>query len=204
MPTFDLRPATDAVSDLLGGIDDRQLSAPSPCPDYSVGGLLDHFMALSGAFTVAATKGDPSTLAGESRPGEANADHLSPDWRAVLPPRLDGLAMTWATPSAWQGTTDAGGVMLPADVAALVALDEVVVHGWDLARATGQDYEVAPALLDVLHGFVAGAAEPTQAEMRANIFGPAVNVPDDASLWERTLGLAGRDPNWTPPTAATT
>ncbi len=38
--------------------------------------------------------------------------------------------------------TKAGGVDLPGEVAGLVALDELVVHGWDVARATGQAYDV--------------------------------------------------------------
>ena len=53
--------------------------------------------------------------------------------------RLDQLAEAWADPAAWEGLTEAGGLTMPAEVAGTVALDEVVLHGWDLARATGQD-----------------------------------------------------------------
>ena len=70
---------------------------------------------------------------------------------------------------------------MPGEVAALVALDEVVVHGWDLARATGQDYDARrpPRSLRCL----AFAAELRAAGGRVDdggLFGPPVPVPADA------------------------
>jgi uncharacterized protein (TIGR03086 family) len=80
-----------------------------------------------------------------------------------------------------------------------VALDELVVHGWDVARASGQPYDVPAGELEVLRGFVAPFAEPGQEAARAGLFGPVVAVPDDAPLLDRVLGLTGRDPAWAPP-----
>jgi uncharacterized protein (TIGR03086 family) len=94
--------------------------------------------------------------------------------------------------------TKAGGVDLPGEVAGLVALDEIVVHGWDVARATGQAYDCdAPSLEGVL-GFVSQFSGPGQEEARAGLFGPVVEVPDDAPLLDRVIGLTGRDPAWSP------
>jgi uncharacterized protein (TIGR03086 family) len=84
-------------------------------------------------------------------------------------------------------------------MAGAVALDEVVLHGWDLARATGQAFDVEPRLLDVVHGFVQQAASPEFESQRDGLFGPVVPVPDDAPLLDRVLGLSGRDPGWSPP-----
>jgi uncharacterized protein (TIGR03086 family) len=89
--------------------------------------------------------------------------------------------------------TMAGGVDLPGDIAGLVALDEVVVHGWDLARATGQAFDPGDEATAAVHAFLAesradGAPSP--------IFGPVVAVPDDAPLLDRAIGLSGRDPRW--------
>ena len=92
--------------------------------------------------------------------------------------------------------TRAGGVDLPAEAAGLVALDELVVHGWDVARASGQPYDCDPELLEVVHGFVAQFSAPGQEAQREGLFGPVVAVPDDAPLLDRVLGLSGRDPSW--------
>lgn len=48
-----------------------------------------------------------------------------------IPAALTALADAWAEPAAWTGTTRVGGVDLPREVAGLVVLDEVVVHGWE-------------------------------------------------------------------------
>ena len=90
--------------------------------------------------------------------------------------------------------TAAGGVDLPGDKAGAVALDELVLHGWDLAKATGQPagYE-GPGLesvYEMVSHFRSAGVE--------GLFGPAVDVPDSAPLFERILGLAGRDPAWAP------
>ena len=94
--------------------------------------------------------------------------------------------------------TRAGGVDLPGEVAGLVALDELVVHGWDVARATGQPYEVDVPSLETVQAFVAQFSEPGMEEARAGLFGPVVEVPEDAPLLDRVIGLTGRDPAWSP------
>jgi uncharacterized protein (TIGR03086 family) len=92
--------------------------------------------------------------------------------------------------------TQAGGVELPGEVAGLVALDELVVHGWDIARASGQTYHCDRALLEAVHGFVAQFSGPGQEAAREGLFGPVVEVPEEAPLLDRVIGLTGRDPAW--------
>jgi uncharacterized protein (TIGR03086 family) len=127
-----------------------------------------------------------------------DASRLGTDWRTRLARELDALAEAWRDPAAWTGATRAGGIDLPGEVAGLVALDEVVVHGWDVARASGQPYAVDGDLLEVVHGFLAPLAQPEQESMRDGIFGPAITVPADAPLLDRVIGLTGRDPAWSP------
>ena len=92
--------------------------------------------------------------------------------------------------------TRVGGVDLPGEVAGVVGLDELVVHGWDLAQATGQAYECDPASLAAVHGFVQQFASPEMAPQRDGLFGPVVTVAEDAPLLDQVIGLAGRDPHW--------
>lgn len=136
-PALDLEPAARRIAALLDGVDDARLCGPTPCPDYAIRELLGHLAMLAAAFRDAARK--------DLGPGTATAPDaalpiLDDDWRETLPRRLEELAAAWRSPAAWTGMTRAGGVELPGEVAAAVALDELVVHGWDLARSTGQPY----------------------------------------------------------------
>jgi hypothetical protein len=67
-----------------------------------------------------------------------------------------------------------------------------------VARASGQPYEVDQPSLEAVHGFVAQFAAPEQAAIREGLFGPVVEVSDDAPLLDRVIGLTGRDPGWSP------
>ncbi|MGW2961988.1 TIGR03086 family metal-binding protein [Streptomyces sp. NPDC001220] len=188
---IDLGPQARIVAMLAQGVTDEQLTASTPCPDYVVGHLLAHVAGLSVAFRDAAHKTPGTTT--DHRP-DGTLPELGPGWRRELPEALDALARAWREPSAWGGMTRAGGMDLPGEVAAAVAADELVVHGWDLARATGQEYVPDPVALEAAYGFLRAAAEMTD----RGPFGPLVPVPENAPLLERAIGLSGRDPGWKP------
>jgi uncharacterized protein (TIGR03086 family) len=195
---IDLEPAARKVARLLDGVGENQLANPTPCPDYPVAALLDHFMGLSLAFTWAARKTTHTEGGDESGPRPARAEYLDPHWRTLLPRRLDELVEAWREPTAWEGLTEAGGVRMPAEVMGVVALDELVLHGWDLARATGQPFTCDPASTAAVLTFTEASAQPEQAASREGLFGPVVDLPEDAPPFDRALGFAGRDPAWTP------
>jgi uncharacterized protein (TIGR03086 family) len=195
---IDLDPAARTVARLLDGVSDERLGDPTPNPGSPVAALLDHLMQLTLAFTAAARK-DTSAEGAGAPPPPASADHLDPAWRTALPQRLRALAEAWRDPAAWEGETTAGGVTSPAAQMGVVALDELVLHGWDLAKATGQPYDVDPASTQAVLGFTEQTARPENAAMREGLFGPVVAVPADAPPFERALGFAGRDPAWSPP-----
>ncbi|MFV0127033.1 TIGR03086 family metal-binding protein [Streptomyces sp. HMX112] len=188
----DLVPVTRRVSRLLDGITDDRLGAPTPCPGYAVRELLGHLTGLAVAFRDAARKDlGPTT----DTPPRSVRPVLDEDWRVSLPRRLAQLAEAWRAPDAWRGTTRAGGVTLPGEVAGAVALNEVLVHGWDLARATGLPYAPDDASLRASYALLAPAAEGPGSE---GLFGVPVPVPDDAPLLDRVIGLSGRRPDWQP------
>jgi len=191
---LDLHPATREVARLLDGVSDAQLAHRTPS-DCDVATLLDHLMGLTLAFTWAAEK--TAAEHGDTTPGQSSAGALDPAWRSVLPGRLETLAAAWAEPAAWEGMTEAGGLTMPGEVTGLVALDEVVLHGWDLAKGTGQDFSCDPASAEAVLAFTASSAAPDQAASREGLFGPVVPVPEDAPTFHRALGFAGRDPGWT-------
>ncbi|MCZ4606227.1 TIGR03086 family metal-binding protein [Streptomyces sp. Lzd4kr] len=190
-PTIDLGPQTRVVARLAEAVTDEQLSAPTPCPEMAVRNLLGHLLGLSVAFRDAARKElGPTT---DTDPGSTVPD-IGPGWREELPKVLDELGEVWRAPDAWTGMTRAGGVDLPGAVAGAVAVDELVIHAWDLAVATGQPYTPDPAALRMSHEFLRAAADA--GDRGGGIFGPVVPVPDEAPLLDRAVGLSGRDPGW--------
>ncbi|MET7617369.1 TIGR03086 family metal-binding protein [Streptomyces sp. NPDC005408] len=191
-PAPDLHPAARAVAQLIDGIGDDRLGDPTPCPKYAVRELLGHLVGLSTAFRDAARKDlGPTT---DTDPGSV-LPTLHGDWRTVLPQRLDELAEARQRPGAWDGDTQAGGVTFPAAIAGRVAVNELVIHGWDLARATGQDYQPGEASLQVSYELMKPTGDdPSQDGM----FGPVVAVPEDAPLLDQVVGFSGRRPDWRP------
>jgi uncharacterized protein (TIGR03086 family) len=187
----DLEPATRTLTAVVAAVRDDQLTAPTPCTESSVGDLLDHVDGLCLAFTMAAQK---TVVSGGVR-SSADASRLADDWRTRIPDRLAQLAQAWADEKAWSGMTAAGGIDMPAEIAGVVALDEVIVHGWDIAVATGQDFECAPPLIEAAIEFVRGAVAQNP-EGSPGLFGPPFPVSPDASLLDQLIGLTGRDPGW--------
>jgi len=174
---------------LVEAVPEDSLGRPTPCQDYSVGDLLDHIGGVAIAFTGAARK-QPVAPA-----PSGVAANLSLDWRERIPRNFMVMNEAWQDPSAWTGMTQAGGVDLPAELAAMVALDELVIHGWDLATATDQPAGYEGPGLDAVHQTV----QQFRTSGIEGLFGPEVRVAEDAPLLDRILGLSGRDPGWTPP-----
>jgi uncharacterized protein (TIGR03086 family) len=158
-----------------------QLDARTPCHEWTVRQLVDHLLEWGPALVAAARKELVT-------PAQAGATDLES--------HFEQLKEAWSGPTAWTGVTRLGGPMeLPAAMIGGMVLGEVVVHGWDLAEATGQNPEWPAGLLDFLYDEVAKTAEMGR-EMGA--YGPPVPVPDIATKLHRILGLTGRDPHWSP------
>jgi uncharacterized protein (TIGR03086 family) len=191
----DLGLAAAQLSQLVTCTPGELLDAPTPCPDYAVGDLVDHVGGLAIAFTTAAKK---ATAPGGSPGASGDGSRLDDDWRTRIPGDLGSLAEAWRDPAAWNGTTEAGGLELPSEVAGLVALNELVIHAWDLARATGQPYHADPVSLEAARVFLDSFATAGPDERSEGPFGPVVEVANDAPLVDRVVGLSGRDPAWTP------
>lgn len=182
---IDLTPAARELLRLLAGITDDQLTARTPCEEFTLGDLIAHVDDFATGFTAAATK-DFATA-------PAAGAELGSDWRTRVPAKVEAMVAAWADPAAWEGTTQAGGVDLPASVMGRFALDELVIHAWDLARASGQSHICDQESLDVVEALVA----PQPNGDPSGPFGPVVPVPEDAPQIHRVLGYTGRDPHWT-------
>lgn len=188
----DLGPSCRLVSTLVAAVPEKSLDDPTPCRDLAVAGLLAHLHGLAQAFTAAARKNlGPLT---DTSPQDG-APELLAQWREETQAHLAALAEAWDDDGAWKDMTRAGGVDLPGEVAGMVALDEVVVHGWDLAVSTGQDYAPDDATVQVLEQML---VQWRRDGVPPEIFGPEVAVAPGAPALHHVIGLAGRDPLWQP------
>lgn len=87
-----------------------------------------------------------------------------------------------------------------------VVSDDMVLHGWDLARATGQADTMDPDDVERLWSITTAIPPELMEKYRTpgafgpgvEVYGPEVKVAADAPLQDRLLGLIGRDPSWPP------
>jgi uncharacterized protein (TIGR03086 family) len=184
-----LRSAVETLKPVVAAVPDDVLGAPTPCGDYDVRALANHLLGTTeGMRRIGADEElDPDD------PWGTAGDHMGASWREDLQQRLDGLVEAWEGPEAYEG--DAMGGRMPKRMVGAMALVEVVLHGWDLARGSGQevdyDEDVESAALEVMHQI--GEMGRSQ-----GAFGELVDVPDDATAFEQALAQAGRDARWAP------
>ena len=190
MSECDLSAAAAALAELIRNVSDDQLTGPTPCPEYSVGDLVDHVGGFAMAFTWAANKEAPP--AGAQGPS-GDASRLTDDWRRRIPADLAKLAAAWKQPEAWTGMTQAGGVDLPGEIAGVVALDELVIHGWDVAARDRPVLRRRCAIARRGRRLCPGL----RARWNAGEFSvPVCRCPTLHRCSIGSIGMAGRDPNW--------
>ncbi|WP_433591951.1 TIGR03086 family metal-binding protein [Nocardia sp. CA-145437] len=187
-PEFDLEAAAGGLEAVVAAVSAADLERRTPS-GISVRDMLVHVLGFTEGFRQGATK----EMIGRSQPPEPGAGTLPGDWRDRIPAQLKSLVAAWREPAAWSGETEVGGILAPAATMAEFALDELIVHGWDLARATERPYDPAGADLAVLLGML----RDTPRDGIPGLFGPVVDIPAEAPLLDRVLGLTGRDPAWT-------
>ncbi|WP_084963152.1 TIGR03086 family metal-binding protein [Thermoactinospora rubra] len=163
---------------LVEAVREDQLGLRTPCQDFDVKALINHLEWVAAIFESFAGKGPMP-------PQEPYAGDL----RA----RMDRTLAAWGKPEAWEGALPGLGLPM-ADVARMFVCD-LVVHGWDVAVATGQGYKPVPEAVAEALDFAARMA-PMGRQQGA--FGEPVPVPEDAPALDRLLGLTGRDPAWRP------
>ncbi|MEU4429019.1 TIGR03086 family metal-binding protein [Actinoplanes sp. NPDC024001] len=174
-----------AVTGVVAAVRDDQLDQRTPCTDYRVRDLIDHLLQVAQNFQALAHRKEVDWSPGPPR--------VTGDWRAAFAEDLRGLSTAWADPSTLDGVSP--GLGLPQRVVGLMVVADLVVHAWDLAVATGQDYRPEPRLLTATGEFLDVMGD-TGRKMGA--FGPEVTAPDDSDEFGRLLARTGRDPHWTP------
>ncbi|MEV0842043.1 TIGR03086 family metal-binding protein [Actinocatenispora sera] len=182
---IDLKPAGEQVALLVGAVRDEQLGTATPCSEYDLGAVIGHVDEVSQGFARLARKRvDADDPAAPTR--------FDDGWRQRVAAHVRDLGAAWDEPGAWQGSTDVG-TELPNETWGRIALTELVVHGWDIARAAGLPWELPEATLRAclahVEVFVPAAPVP-------QLWGPRQPVADDAPLIDRIVAITGRAPQY--------
>jgi uncharacterized protein (TIGR03086 family) len=190
-----LSQSVDVAVAAIRGADPARFDDPSPCAGFTVRKLLHHlaFGLLLAELAAERTGMDPSWTSFDEAPYLIGTPEA--EWAALAAERGAAAARAWADPAAWEGETTFGGSPMPAAAVGSMMTAEFVLHGWDLARATGQPVTVSEGLAaTALEGVRAIA--PTGRD--GGWFGAEVDLPDGASTLDRALAASGRDPGWGP------
>jgi uncharacterized protein (TIGR03086 family) len=171
---------------VLWRLTEDDLSRPSPCTEYTVGEVGQH--VVRSMVLLASVAGDPAA-------GPA-AGPVGPVGPAAGSLEEQVAVTTEAALAAWRsrgvgGTVAVGRSTLPADLAFEIIPMELLVHGWDMARATGQQIDVPPEVADHLLG---RARELVTEDKRGRSFAAEVPPGPQASALQRLIAFTGRVP----------
>ena len=190
-----IRPVLAHLETLVGRVTPDRFDRPTPCPDFTVGQLRAHILGWMDYYGRAFE--DP---AGAQERPDPNS-YAAPD-----DPR-EGAGVVASAASRISAAVDSGVAdgpvkvvksSMPGGGALTMAMWEALVHGSDLAQATGQPWDPPEEAAQVVLAF--GQNMLTDEYRGAGKdFGHQVPVPDDAPALDRLIGFSGRDPHWTPP-----
>ncbi|MFG3056150.1 TIGR03086 family metal-binding protein [Kitasatospora sp. NPDC048239] len=173
------------------GVRAEQLDGPTPCADFDTRALVNHWVLYT-------SHGLEHRARREQLPQELTERDFTADpaWAEGYAKQLDRAVAAWADPQAWEGEIDlGGGAAMPATAIARMLIAELLVHGWDVAAATGRPVEVTDELARVVLELVEEYAEMFR---QYDGFADPVPVPAAAPLFEHALAASGRDPRWAP------
>jgi uncharacterized protein (TIGR03086 family) len=180
--------ALEETEKIITMVTPGDLNRPTPCPDWTLYGLLRHMVGLNQGFAAAASGAafDRSVWAGGTlgdEPAQAYLDSAAQVREAF---GQEGVLDR-------QVEVEFG--VVPGSLAISMHFIDLVVHGWDVARALGDDHQPDPELAET--------ALKTVMRMPfergpSHAFDALLDVPGDAPVFPRLLGHVGRDPEWTP------
>ncbi len=177
--------ALEKTAAIVASVDATQFGRPTPCPDFDVRALLNHIIGGNYRFALMA-----AGEAGEARP--STGDYVHDDALGPYRESAAALSAAWRDPARLEQTVHLPFGDFPGVFALGIHTVEAVVHGWDLAKATGQPTEIDPDLC--------AAAWQTSKDIDDSFrgpgrpFGPAVTVPPGASDTDVLVAWLGRHP----------
>ena len=166
-----------------------QLDAATPCPDWTVRRVIDHLLAGFEMFAGATEGGE---VAPPTQPPPALVHEADPALQYEHDRKK--VALLYSEPGALeQMLNGGGGRQMPGAQVLGIAFCDNLVHGWDIAKGTGQDTTMPEDLANAAFAFLDGNIPDER--RNSGLFGPAVAVAADARAQDKLIGYTGRDPS---------
>lgn len=170
---------------VLAGVTPDELDRPTPCTAWNLRALLNHVAGRAVLSTRAA-----GGVAVTQFP-DAAGDLLGAEPATTVIDLLRVSLEAWhAAPSLEVACVTPLGEM-PAAALVTFQAQDVFVHGWDIAHATGQRPAFDPPFVEIMLGLHHQTITP---DLRAAFFAPAVAVDDNAAPLEQLVAFLGRQP----------
>ncbi len=168
--------AVKGTREIIGGVQSSQLGDSTPCSEWNVQALMDHIVGGTGMLWASLAGAAPETPQGSS-PAAA--------FDAATAKALDAAK----APGALEKTVQSPAGDMPGGQLLGVLFMDTLVHGWDLAKATGQSTDMPADLAETCYAMFGPMADEWR---KTGVFGPRVEVANDASTQVKLLGALGR------------
>jgi uncharacterized protein (TIGR03086 family) len=178
----------DRLGRLVVGVGPEQFDSPSSLDGWSNRRLVNHMLGFVAMMTAAA-QGAPMP---EEDPDDNLPDFIGADPQAAVAQFVQESLAAWRRPGVLDSQVATPLGELPGAGALALVVMETTVHGTDLARSTGQDESVDPAVADLVFGTL--SSMPLDDIRKAGMFGPEVGSTPKDSPYHRALALTGRSP----------
>lgn len=187
-PIARLARALEQTGAIIARVQPAQVALPTPCRAWNVRALVNHVVQDVRMFTAMV-----SGVTWDQR----DADVIGDDWATAYRAAADALLAAWQREGALDGTVQLPFGEAPARWCVGQQISDLVVHGWDIATATGQSTDLDPELGQMALEWARQNLQPQfrGEEGSGQSFGPEVPVPDTAPLHDRLAAFFGRQPN---------
>lgn len=174
--------ATAFAGDKVQRVAEADMTKATPCAEFDVHALLNHMIGGLAMLTAAAAGGKAEIPEGDQFGSDAAGTYATRRTALLDAIRSQGvLERNWEMPFG----------MIPGAMMANIAFMEHLTHGWDLAKATGQDTTIAPDLVTECIDVVTPMGEMLR---MPGVCGPPVEVAADAPAQDRLIAFLGRSP----------
>lgn len=185
-PIDQLARALDATAPLIAGVGSDQWSNPTPCPEWNVRTLVNHLVSGNRMFA-GILRGEPLERLRQLR----ESDQLGDDPAGAYREAGADLQAAFSQPHVMERIFQAPVGSVPGVVLLHLRITELLVHGWDLARATGQPARLPEDLAEEELSFAQGQQAP-DVPRTGHPFGPVQPVAADAPAIDRLAAYLGR------------